>query len=40
MALGGPPPPQSPRKLCELQKPELHSVKTMRGTRETRAHGG
>lgn len=35
-----PPTPPSPRKLCELQKPELHPVKTMRGTRETRAHGG
>lgn len=30
----------SPRKLSVLQKPELQPVKTMRGTRETLAHGG
>lgn len=30
----------SPRKLSVLEKPELEPVKTMRGTRETLAHGG
>lgn len=29
----------APRKLAVLQKPELQFVKTMRGTRETLAHG-
>lgn len=30
----------SPRKLSALQKPELQPVRTMKGTRETLAHGG
>lgn len=38
--MGGGARTSSPRKLSVLQKPELQPVKTMRGTRETLAHGG